>query len=322
MRCSPTHFPIVLALVGAGVIAAAIPPAHAQSEDQATARALFAEGRRMMKAGKYAEACPKLEAAQKVYPSAGILLNLGDCYEKIGKTASAWNEFGEAAALAARSNRADDADEARRRQEALEPALVRLVIRVPSPVSGLVVTRDGIKLADAAWGSTLPVDPGEHTVHAEANGFEPWSTSVTISRRGDSATVSVPKLKAAPIADRPSGPERIPESRPAAARSGRGHGLAWALLISGAAVGAGGGALMFVESQRAHDASANGDIAGYDATRTPWTIGLVGAIIGGLTAVGGLVLFAVGPGGTESAVTSASAWVAPGSGGVRVSGSW
>jgi hypothetical protein len=323
MKCRRPPFPIVLALILAGVTAATLPRAHAQAADQATARALFAEGRRLMKAGKYADACPKLEAAQKLYPSAGILLNLGDCYEKIGKTASAWNEFGEAASLAARSNRPEDADEARRRQEAIEPALVRLVIRVPSPISGLVVTRDGVKLAEATWGSTLPVDPGEHTVLAEADGHEPWSTSVTITRRGDTATVTVPKLKASPVSERPSGPERIPESRPATARSGGGgHGVALALLISGVVVGAGGGALMYVESVRASDARAKSDFSGYDATRTPWVIGLVGAVAGGLTAVGGVVLFAVGSSDSESAATSASAWIAPGGGGIRLSGSW
>ena len=82
-----------------------------------------------MKAGHYPEACPKLEAARKLYTSAGIFLNLADCHEKIGRVASAWTEFGEAAAVAKRTNRDDDAEEATRRQAALEPSLPRLTLR-------------------------------------------------------------------------------------------------------------------------------------------------------------------------------------------------
>src|SRR5687768_16376436 len=100
--------------------------ARAQAEDQAAARVMFEQGRELMKAGQYAAACPKLEAARKLYTSAGILLNMADCHEKIGKTASAWTEFGEAVTVATRTNRSEDADEARRRKAALETSLARI----------------------------------------------------------------------------------------------------------------------------------------------------------------------------------------------------
>ena len=132
-----------------GVLLAS-PQARAQAEDQAAARSLFDEGRKLMKAGKYDDACPKLEAASKLYASAGILLNLGDCFEKIGRTASAWTEFGQSAAVADRADRRDQAAEAKRRQAALEPKLARLTIHVPREVPGLVVSRDSTDLGPAA----------------------------------------------------------------------------------------------------------------------------------------------------------------------------
>jgi hypothetical protein len=317
-----------LVVAVATLTASALPSrAWAQAEDQAGARALFTEGKQLMKAGKYAEACPKLESAQKLYSSAGILLNLGDCYEKVGRTASAWTRFGEAASVATRSNRSEDADEAHRRQEALEPALVRLVIRVSSPVPGLVVTRDGVALDEAIWGTKLPVDPGDHLVRAEAPGYEPWSTSVSITKRGDTLTVKVPKLGAAATVEKVA-PDRIQDTPPkpvAHASGGGGNGLAWGLLLGGVVVGAGGGTLMVIESQRAGSARNKMDQAGYDATRTPWTIGLVSAIAGGVAGVAGVVLFVVGSGSSSDSSSSAdttTAWIAPGPGGIQIGGTF
>jgi hypothetical protein len=317
-----TPFGVGFLLVAlATLMSSALPSrALAQAEDQAGARALFTDGKRLMKAGKYAEACPKLEAAQKLYSSAGILLNLGDCYEKMGRTASAWTRFGEAASVATRSNRADDADEARRRQEALEPALVRLVIRVSSPVPGLVVTRDGVTLDEAIWGTTLPVDPGDHLVRAEAPGYEPWSTSVSITRRGDTVTVKVPKLSATAVVEKPQ-PERLPvePDKPAPHASGGGHGLALGMLIGGAVVGLAGGGLMLYERQ----VSKTANPTDYDAAQTPWKLGLIAAIAGGAAGAAGIVLLLVGTGNGESHDGSTTtAWIAPGPGGVQIGGTF
>ena len=294
--------------------------ALAQAEDQAGARALFTDGKRLMKSGKYAEACPKLEAAQKLYSSAGILLNLGDCYEKIGRTASAWTRFGEAASVAARSNRSDDADEARRRQEALEPALVRLTIRVPSPVPGLVVSRDGVTLDEAIWGTTLPVDPGDHLVRAEAPGFEPWAASVSITKRGDTTTVKVPKLSATAVVGKPS-PERLPAepNKPAAHAGGGGHGLALGLVIGGGLVGLGGGGVMIYERQKSINAKTDAE---YNAAQTPWKLGLLAAIAGGAAAAAGVVLLLVGGGDAEAHDAATTAWIAPGPGGIQIGGTF
>jgi len=130
-------------------------PAYAQAQDQAAARVLFEDGRRLLKEGKYPEACQTLEAATKLYSSAGILLNLGDCYEKLGRTASAWTEFGEAVTVATRAHRNDQVSEAKRRQAALEPKLTKLAIRVSGPITGLTISRDETDIASAAWGEAI-----------------------------------------------------------------------------------------------------------------------------------------------------------------------
>jgi hypothetical protein len=197
-----------------------ITTAAAQAEDQATARTLFNDARDLMKAGHYDQACPKLEAANKVYPGSGVLLNLGDCYEHLGRTASAWTEFGEAASSAERMGRAADKAEAQRRQSAIEPKLSRLAIRVSKEAPGLVVKRDGSALDRGAWGIAIPVDPGSHAVSAEASGFAAWSGTASVTDAGKTVTIDVPELQAlpAPPVPPPSASE-TPSSAPATATS-------------------------------------------------------------------------------------------------------
>lgn len=323
-RCEARRISLAAALGCAVAVSMRAPAARAQ-EDQAAARALFADGRALMKAGQYANACPKLEAARKLFTSAGILLNLADCHEKIGRTASAWTEFGEAAAVAKRTNRDDDAEEATRRQAALEPSLPRLTIRVAHDVPGLSVKRDGAPIASAAWGAALPVDPGAHEIRAEAAGFEPWTGSATVATPGQVVTVDVPELHAALGATAPAAGRVKPvlvtvvpsETSPAD------HVLPWALIGGGGAVAVGGVVLMLIEAGHASDARANNDPAGYDAAKTPWTIGLVGAIAGVASAGVGVALLVAHPGGSAPAGPTVSAWWSGGSnGGLLLAGSW
>jgi hypothetical protein len=174
--------------------------AQPSAQDQATARALFNEARDLMKAGRYPEACGKLESASRLYEGSGLLLNLGDCYERVGRTASAWTEFGEAVTAAERAGRMDDIAEAQRRQTALEPKLARLVVRVTADAPGMVVRRDGSELARGAWGEAVPVDPGEHVVVAEAAGRTGWTGKTAVTEPGITVIVEVPALAPSPAA--------------------------------------------------------------------------------------------------------------------------
>jgi len=188
MRCLLCTAALAAALLGP------VQRAHAQAEDQAAARALFEEGRRLLREENYEAGCPKFEAARKLYPSAGTLLNLGDCYEHAGRTASAWTTFGEAVTVAGRTNRPDAIVQARAQQAALTPRLVRLAIRVARSVPGLVVRRDGLDVPQGAWGEAIPVDPGTHELRAEAAGYELWSQSIVVAGAGHTATVDIPEL--------------------------------------------------------------------------------------------------------------------------------
>src|SRR5579859_7253694 len=126
------------------------PWVHAQDAmNKATAEALFADGRRLVSAGDYAAACPKFAASQKLDPGVGTALNLADCYERMGRWASAWAEF-RSASSAARSVGAREREElAAGRAKALEGRLSYLTITSATPASSIVISRDGSPLEPA-----------------------------------------------------------------------------------------------------------------------------------------------------------------------------
>src|SRR5512139_3095133 len=78
------------------VQASAVSAGQPSREDQAAAEALFLQGGKLKAQGKIEEACNKWAASQRLDPAVGTLLFLGDCYEALGRTASAWATFTEA----------------------------------------------------------------------------------------------------------------------------------------------------------------------------------------------------------------------------------
>ncbi len=164
--------------------------------DKPTAEALFAEGRRLMAAGNYAAACPKFAASQRLDPGVGTMLNLADCYEKSGMTASAWAAFREASSAARGSGSREREQVARDRADALEKKLARLTIIVDAKDGrDLQVKRDGTALDPAALGGPMPVDPGKHVIEASAPGKQKWTETVDV-RPAAQMTLRVPELAA------------------------------------------------------------------------------------------------------------------------------
>jgi len=189
-----------MVLVALALIAGVSRTARAEdSANAAAAQALFDEAKKQMAAGQYDRACPALVQAQKLDPGLGTLLNLANCYEKAGKTASAWTTFVEAQAIAQRAGRTEAERVAKERAAGLVKRLAKLTIAVPyaDKVSGLEVTRDGVKLGAAEYGLPIPVDPGPHTVGALAPGRKRWETSLVVAGATEPRVV-VPELEPAP----------------------------------------------------------------------------------------------------------------------------
>ncbi len=205
----------MIATAVALAIASATPRAEAQTNaDKAAAEALFQAGRTLMDQGKYADACTKLEASQRLDSGLGTLLYLAECYEKAGRLASAWANFREAESIAMGRGDQGRATIARQRYSAIEPRLSKLWIKVADGNDPATqVKRDGEDIPRASWGLALPIDAGDHTINAMAPGRKLWSTQIVVAGEGANVPVEIPVLEVVPAAAPPPAP-RAPTPAP------------------------------------------------------------------------------------------------------------
>jgi hypothetical protein len=165
-----------------------------KSPDGVRAQALAEEGRRLMAAGDYASACPKLSESAALDPGTGSALSLASCYEKSGKLASAWETLRNSVPASGRSDRTTAA---KKRAAALEARLSRLTIAVsPSTqVAGLEIRCAGEPVPAQTWGVAVPRDGGGYDVQATAPGKRRWATHVDLRPSKQSMVVDVPPLE-------------------------------------------------------------------------------------------------------------------------------
>jgi hypothetical protein len=173
--------------------------AEPTAADKALAVRLFLDGQDLMGKAQIAEACAKFEESQRLDPGGGTLLNLAVCHEKQGRTATAWSEFVEALGIARRDRRESRIALAQERIAVLEANLSTITLVVSSEVNepDLELRNDGAVVGRAAWGSAIPVDPGDHIVEATAPNRKAWKTVVSVGGEGRPRTVnvSVPALE-------------------------------------------------------------------------------------------------------------------------------
>lgn len=264
---------------------------------------LYNEAMAAMNDGRPADACPKFEKSNKLEPGVGVMMSLAFCYEKIGKTASAFKQYIAAEQLAAerKDKRAKIAHE---HASALEPKLSKMVITIPTGghVDGLEVRRDGDVVKN--FGESMTVDPGTHIVEATAPGYKHWESKVDVAPDGATSSVvagPLEKDESAKTDDKPPPPPPEPAS-------------SWTpLKISGlvvagvGVVGLGvGGAFGFLAKGSLDDSNSNNHC---DATnhcdpqglalrsdaQSSALLSTISFIAGGVLVAGGLTMFFLAP---------------------------
>jgi LPXTG-motif cell wall-anchored protein len=196
------------------------------SADSARAEGLFQSGRQLMREGRFAEACPKLEESQRLDPAPGTRLNLADCWERAGRTASAQREFLEVAQSAQMRGERERAAIANDRAKQLEIKLTKLSLLVPpaARLPGLQLFRNAALVPEAEWGQARAVDPGAFVIEARAPGRRPFKSAFTLQNDAATHNLTIPTLVAENAAALPS-PADAPATRGVSLQCG-GVGLA------------------------------------------------------------------------------------------------
>ncbi len=204
MRPSLTHhvrsFAVALTLATAAAAGPSIAfagegdAAVDQSPDSVRADQLFEEGRKLMGESKFAEACPKFEASQKLRPGIGTLFNMADCHEKAGKLELAYDEFKEVVERTKAALQPDREKIANERIASLEARLARLVISVPTSRAKVTISLDGMSLPPDRLNVPLVVTAGQHDIKAstDRDEGEPFETNVVLQGGGKTTTIAIP----------------------------------------------------------------------------------------------------------------------------------
>jgi hypothetical protein len=333
---------LVTTALAAALVTPILAPSIARAQrndDLARADSLFNAGKALLDSGQYVDACAKFAESKRLAPGLGVTLYLADCYERIGRTASAWTEFRSAEGLARQRND-KRADVARGRAQTLEARLDRLTITVAQtlPLSGLQILRDGATVSPDEWGVALPVDPGDHVVVVSSPGHAERTLSAHVGPEAPSATVRIDRLDDPPpattataalapaatpaVAPAPlpaPAPERTPGD-PAATRHWIGIGVGAA-----GVVGVALGAVFGLTAKSKLDQSNNGhcnaadkcDATGlslrHDASGAA-TVSTVAFALGAVAIAGGIVLYVTAPKAPD-ATPSVGVSIAPWPGG-------
>jgi serine/threonine-protein kinase len=310
--------------------------AHAESTttQKAAAEALFDDALKLMKTGRHAEACPKLEESQRIDPGVGTLLYLGECYENVGRTAIAWATFREAASRAGAEGQTERLKTATDRAARLEPKLAYLTVQVAPEtraLPGLSVKLGKDSLGSEFFGVAAPVDPGEARIEVGAPGYASFTTSVMVEP-GSRSQLSVPPLghQATPAKDNAGSATAAPPATtapppteaplpPPAPRSSGSHPLHLTGLVLGGVglVGLGVGSYFGLRAMKKNNDATDGsckngvcfepgDQDTIDSAHDAAALSNVFFAAGGAALVSGAILFFVFPSSTEQ-----SARVAP-----------
>lgn len=186
--------------------------AEPTEQEQILAKDLFDKGVRLMDEGKCddkptdlkkcKEARDAFKRAYELTGALGALRNLAYTEKGLGLTASAARDFREVARRAPldpKPERRKWAEFAKAEADALEPRVPHLIVKMVEKVPNAKITLDGVPLPEAGWNTPLPIDPGSHSIRAEAAGRLPYEAVATLNENQDKAISVVLDIDSKPV---------------------------------------------------------------------------------------------------------------------------
>ncbi len=291
-------------------------PGWGQSSETSDADTLFASGVMLMKADNCTDAIPKFLRSNELDSSSATLLNLGTCYARLGRKATAWKTYQKAAAVAQSEKNDELRERALQAMAVLGPTLTKVQIIAPRGSAALSLRLNGEELSRYD-GLPIPLDPGENVIEAAAPGREPWRRTIEADELGATLVIQVPDLAAIPQA-RVTNPAPSPSENDA--RGPLDLRLPAAIFGGVGVVALAVGTAFGVSAKNTYDA-ANSHCAGnrctqagidqLDAADTKATVSTVAFSAGATALATGIVLWVLSPSRRTSAtggVTPAVGW--------------
>jgi hypothetical protein len=296
------------ALLMIAVLAASSPePASAQSTaDVEAARALFVEGAKRGKEGRWAEARQLYARSLALKPSPMTRYSLGVAQKETGHFADALGSFRAFLAEPSTPATAPYVGPARAAVAALERQVGRVMIAVtPRALDGVTVAIDGQQVLPTT-SAPREIDPGTHEVVARAPGHAESVARFTVAAsRTAEVTLTLSPRAATDSADPVSSPK--PSSRT----------VPLVLMGTGGVLVAGGAVVGLLGVGQASDASTRDD-SDASAARAK---GIVGDVLGGvgLATVGaGIVLLLMQERQPSPTVGAVTPWVGASCAGIQL----
>jgi FimV-like protein len=280
------HRPIrwlgILALAAAPLLSLA-GSASAGPKEKAEAKALVAEAKTAAKQKRWPTAVEALEKADALDPSPQTKLDLARALVQLGKLVAAGKVLHEV--VDAPKSRGPVAAAAKKLLADVERkvAWVRVVTKGGAGASSST-TIDGDEVDP---GTEIAVDPGEHLVVVEADGFEPTEKRITLAPgEREDVELRLARAAAAPTAPPPAreaGASKLPAI------------VAFGVGAAGVGVGAIFGAMAFSETSRVEDECSGQNCPSrvreaLDTAKTNGTISTVAFVVGGVGVATGVVL--------------------------------
>jgi hypothetical protein len=163
---------------------AAPPPADPAAASTLTrARAWFQQALALETAGDWAGASNLFQQVAAVRLTPQVRFHLALCEEHLGNLAAALGDYQLAAEEARRVQAPEVIEQAAARVESLRARIPKLVIRRGGGAESATISLDGVMLGASSVGSELPINPGPHTIEAQARGYRPYARTVEVSEK-------------------------------------------------------------------------------------------------------------------------------------------
>ncbi len=169
--------------------------ASSEAQKQLNAEEAFYQARALASSQRYPEACPLFELSYQLDPALGTLLNLADCFEKVGKNVEAFAAFNDAIAWAKRTGEPRREQEAMKRANNVRTHLVFLTIDI-----GVLKTQISIfsvpsrtliqSVSSESVAYPIALELGRYVLELTSPGYKPFEKVLHFDHSGETNLVA------------------------------------------------------------------------------------------------------------------------------------